>query len=512
MNFSKKNCAKVCWIIFTAAIATVPNIQTNAQPKTPTAEELNKNIPPYGGPVEEERVRSLIKRDLHDQPPVSKSTTVPKLPRLNHTPEPSPNGPPDEPDIIGLWNSNQGFMEMLRTNTQARQELEELMNRETSLPMKLLLASEAASQGSQRGALFLFNSMTNTDYIAAQNIYTAIRGVFYHYKENPPNWLVEMAIVALSDDRYATGLKEAHFSDDERFTLSYVADEDGYLTGMLGSRHCTNAVPFLIGMAKKTDGHRGPVMALGQMGDSRAIPLLIDLLKQKGPLLKKNQGRPLPDEFLRPVTALADLQATDAVPALLEYIEHPDVIEALQDIGDSRAIGPLQKLIQAKGAVKKTDVRNDPEIEQERTAAARIAVATLGPDDRTARLCELIAEPSFNGWQRRAVVWALADRPDPKAIPYLAKAIKTDTNGAVVNQAISVLAVFKYKAAVDALIDSFDANFDGENDWKRAYTPEMFRDNIAHSLDKLTGQKIVADKQQWLNWWKEHRDLTPDLK
>ena len=155
---------------------------------------------------------------------------------------------------------------------------------------------------------------------------------------------------------------------------------------------------------------------------------------------------------------------------------------------------------------------NDSESQRKRVAAARIAVANLSPDHRTEDLCELLTDSSFDQYQRRSAVWSLGNHPDPKAIPFLAKAIKTDASGAVVNQSITVLAAFKYKAAVDTLIDSFDADFTGKNDWKRAYDPQMFRDNIAESLNHLTGQKIAANKQQWLNWWKKHRETSPDLK
>ena len=110
------------------------------------------------------------------------------------------------------------------------------------------------------------------------------------------------------------------------------------------------------------------------------------------------------------------------------------------------------------------------------------------------------------------VVWCSGRNPDPQSIPFLAKAVKWDPSGAVVNQAITVLAEFKNKAAVDALIECFDTDFIGKNDWKRAYKPEMFRDNIADSLRSLTGQRIGTDKAQWLKWWKDHEETVPGLK
>jgi HEAT repeat protein len=485
------------------------------QPKPASAEELNRDIPAFGGPQREEQMRTLIHRRLGngDAPSDNSQPASEPLPEFNHTPSRTMNGPPDEPDSVGLWNANRELLERLKTNggNQLGKKLEALMDNETSLPMKLLLASEAAPRGSERAALFLLESLKDTDYQTAMNTHAALRGAFTHYETNPPDWLVELAITALSDDRYVTGL-EAHWASGTTFTMSYLADEEGDLTLALGYLKCTNAVPFLIEMARKTNGRRGPIMALGQLGDPRAIPLMIDLVKQKGPTAKYESGSILEDALLRPVEALASLRAKEAVPVLIEYIQHPDVIEALQDIGDARAIPPLQNLILSKGKIEKTAVSNDPDLVQHRLAAARIAVASLDPKDRTARLCELLTDALFDEFQRRAVVWRLADQPDPRAIPFLAGAIKTDKSGAVVNQAITVLAVFKYKAAVDALIASFDADFQGKQDWKRAYSPEMFQDNIAGSLHSLTGQPIGADKAQWSNWWQAHRDTAPGLK
>ncbi|MCX6925598.1 MAG: HEAT repeat domain-containing protein [Verrucomicrobia bacterium] len=377
--------------------------------------------------------------------------------------------------------------------------------------MKLLLASEAAPLGSAQAALFLLECMTNTDYVTAGNTQAALRSAFGHYKHDPPEWLYLMAIAALSDERYVTGLQKSGWSSDTWFTMSYLADEGG-LTDALAYLKCTNAVPFLIEMARKTNGRRGPVMALGELGDPRAIPVLIECVKQRGPAVKREKGAVLDDYFLRPVIALGHLHASEAVPLLLEYIEHPEVIEALEEIGDSRALGPLQRLVLSKGKIEKTGVNNDPELEQERLAAARISLANLSPTNRTAKLCELLTDASFDEYQRRTVVWRLGDHPDPRAIPFLTKAIKNDASGAVVNQAITVLAAFKYRAAVDALIDCFNCDFRGKQDWKRAYKPEMFQDNLADSLRRITGQRFGADKAQWLQWWKEHRDTTPSLE
>ena len=102
-----------------------------------------------------------------------------------------------------------------------------------------------------KAALFVLECMKNTDYPAAKNAQDAVRLALRHYEGNPPDWLVEMAIAALSDDRYVTGLQKANWSSDTFFTMSYLADEHSDLTRALGFSKCTNAVPFLIEMAKK---------------------------------------------------------------------------------------------------------------------------------------------------------------------------------------------------------------------------------------------------------------------
>jgi HEAT repeat protein len=499
------------------------------EPRRPTFEELNREIPAFGGLQNATRLRTLIQQSIDEEKysgtnrpagPSQKQGAPAPLPTLNYTPFMGDNMSGMESEVVQLSIPNAAFLDGLKNydKRNARRMLETLLRREKVLPMKLLLSAAAMSNGSATAAFFVLDCMTNTDYTVARNTQDALAMALNHSRTNPPPWLVEMACAALSDDRYMTGLQNARIdgatnvlSSDTIIKMSYSADENADLTRALGYSHCTNAVPFLIEMVTKTDGRRGPVMALGTLGDPRAIPILIELVKRKGPSLKQEKGWVLSDAFLRPVEALGNLRAKEAVPALLDYVQFPDVIEALQAIEDPSAIGPLQKLIENNGAIEKPGVSNDPEFQQKRVAAAKIAAASLDPDNRTLKLCQLLAEPSFDQYQRRSVVWALGNHPDSQAIPFLATAIKTDKSGAVVNQAITILAEFKYKAAVDALVDSFDADFQGKQDWKRAYEPKMFRDNIAQTLTHLTGQQFPADKQQWQAWWNSHRDSTPSL-
>ena len=258
---------------------------------------------------------------------------------------------------------------------------------------------------------------------------------------------------------------------------------------------------------------RKAIFALGAMGDPLAIPVLLEVVTKTGKSAKYDSGVGLsPENFSRAVEALANLKATEAVPTLLEYMEFPEVIEALDRIGDRRALPALRTVVAAEGKVLQAGKNLDLEVAHKRLARAKIALAAMDEGDVVPRLCALLGDKSFGEFDRREVVWRLGDRADPRAIPLLLQAIKTDPSGAVVNQAITVLSVFKFKAAVEGLLECFDADFKGKADWKRAYKPEMYHDNIAETLRTITGRNLGSDQQQWLEWWQREGRLDTDLK
>jgi len=418
----------------------------------------------------------------------------------------------NEPAVRQLWIPNQPLLAALNRFDAdgVRQEFERRMVTENDEPMKILLASVAAGNGSQAAALYLLELMQGTDYNTAQNVFAILARLVYHFDERQPEWLLAMVEAALSDGRYATGRRNWAGSP---VTLSYMADEDARLALALGQVKCRQAVPFLMEMVRRTKS-RMPIMALGDMGDPRSIPTLLDIVKTTGKTAKDDaSGNGLsPENFARAVAALADLKAADAVPELLDYAGFPDVIKALEKIGDRRAVPVLRALVENEGRIIRDGKSIYPKVAAERLVHAKIALASLDDGDAVPRLAALLGDKSFGEFDRREVVWRLGERADPRAIPLLIKAIHTDPSGAVVNQAITVLAFFKYKVAVAGLIECFDADFKGKNDWKRAYEPGMFQDNIAESLRAITGRSTGTDKKQWLEWWQNDGQADDHLK
>lgn len=419
-----------------------------------------------------------------------------------------------ETDVSRLRISNGVLLEALDLfkESEVRKEFEHRFTVENDMPMKLLDASVAVGRGSQLAALCLLEMMKETDYDTIRNLHNTLGQIVYQHGAKQPAWLLAMVKAALSDERFLTGLEKANFDSNTRLKISYLADEDGDLALTLGEVKCPEAVPYLIERVVTNKGSKS-IWALGATGDPRAIPILLDVLKRDGKTAKYESGAGLsPETFSRAIGALASLHATEAVPALIDYSQYPEVIEALNEIGDRRAVPVLREMVQNEGRVIRDGKELNPKEASARLIKSKIVLATLEEGDAIPRLCALLNDKSFGKYDRRDVIWKLGEQPDPRAIPFLIKLIKTDPSGSVVNQAINVLSAFKYKAAVEGLIDCFDTNFVGKSDWKRAYEPEMFQENIAESLRSITGRKIGLDKKKWLNWWQSEGKSTVDLK
>jgi hypothetical protein len=454
------------------------------------------------------------------------------LPMPEHFPEfsretfPRGNEPGFLPAVFALRNSNYELLQALEMYDAigVRREFERRMLVEKDVPVKLLMAAVAARAGSRTAALFLLEIMRDTDEKTVRNLHVALGMVLTASPADPPNWILGMVLTALCDRRRVKNETVLTISD-------MAADEFLGLTEPLAYVKCRKAVPCLIEIAKRTQGAGGPVRALGEIGDPRAIPVLIESLKRAGKTDKYEEGDRLGDDFLQSVEALAHLKAKEAVPALIAYVEFPEVIEALERIGDPTAAPAIRKVLAAtkepapsakprKGKAELSGdndpfhdaINDEPTLEQKRRFAARLALLALEVRDPIPQLCAMLGEQSRGELQRLTVVWRLGDRPDPRAIPFLVNAIKSDASGAVRGEAIEFLSVFKYKAAVEGLIGCFDVDFRGKDDGKRAYEPAMFRANIAESLRGITGQPFGADKAQWLRWWREKGSTTAELK
>jgi HEAT repeat protein len=421
-----------------------------------------------------------------------------------------------EEDTHRLFYSNNHYIKLLRLYhaRPIRDHMERWMDNEQDGAMRWLIAAEAAKANSQKAARLLLAAMKGTDYKTTVSAHRALFYVLLHQESNPPGWAVELAMAALSDSRCVT---HPDYRSSRPLTISYHADETGDLVSILGHTRCRRAVPLLIGMARglkngEFEGSRNAVRALGRIGDARAIPVLLELHKALGETVEWKSGFGFTNYFGLVLGALGDLRAAEAVPALLGQLEYPAVIETLKEIGDPRAVVPLERLVAEGGKLLRGGAAVLPELEGERLWTAKTALADLDKRNRTERLCALLKDASSESFDRLIVIGLLGNRPDPRAVGPLIDVIRNDPDGDAVFHAIHALARFKYGAAVQGLIECFDIDFTGKTAAKIVSEQRHFHDVLARSLRAVTRQRFGADKEQWLIWWDEAKRRGEELK
>jgi hypothetical protein len=397
-----------------------------------------------------------------------------------------------------------------------RREFELRMQRAKSLPMKLELAIVAAPAGSEAAALLLMRTMRSSDYGTWSNLHDAFTSLSFEFGEpgssplrrrDPPPWLEELFLATSSDNRPVTGLGKTAFEKETPFTIS---SEFGMLPTLVGWKYA-KAIPLLKERVKsgKADYHTWSDLA--ELGDEPAVHQLIELLDQigtKGPLTSEET---LDDNFSQIAMTLGGLKAREAVPVLLRYVEYPEIITCLEQIGDERATPALKKIVQDNGRILRDGLAVHPKFEQERLFAARLALAQFDPANAPLRLGELLADP--DRFRRSNVLDRLENLTDPRTIPFLVNVFKTDTDHWILRRSVRDLGRRKYKAAVEGLIACFDRKFKEEYFGKGEHvTPQTYPNLIAHSLQQITGKTFGADKQAWQKWWQEEGRLRADLK
>src|SRR5207237_218524 len=101
------------------------------------------------------------------------------------------------------------------------------------------------------------------------------------------------------------------------------------------------AMPALINVLKRLPRTGGAAFALAEIGDPDGIPILLKVLKEDSGASKHEE-----------ITALAKLKCQEAVPLLIallpnlsdrdSFIQTERVLSALLEIGDKRAIQPIE--------------------------------------------------------------------------------------------------------------------------------------------------------------------------
>ena len=165
---------------------------------------------PLGGRDAEARLARLIRETL---PPTTRPSEVNAtqpgraaldgFPTISHEQVSSVNGPINEEEVLEIGYANDGLDAALARYepSVARGQLEPQMAAEKDPMVKLYLAALAGRVGSRAGAMHLLEMMKSTRYATVRNVHVALEMVLKGYKSDPPDWIIELAMAALADER-----------------------------------------------------------------------------------------------------------------------------------------------------------------------------------------------------------------------------------------------------------------------------------------------------------------------
>lgn len=268
----------------------------------------------------------------------------------------------------------------------------------------------------------------------------------------------------------------------------------------LGFMEEKKAVPALISVLERRPFTGGAAFALGKIGDQRAIPVLMKVLKDRSGYLN------------REITALGELKCLEAVPILISRLGNPEttfggldileteaILNALADIGDRSAIEPIQKYLRG-------------DYPEECKAVARRVLMQIESADPVKSLLDLLDQETDES-QRNDIISALAKYHDDRVVKRLDDIARTSDSASSRRAAIFALRDIGDRRALVTLASMLDFPWPknmklGAGGWKTTDFPNYFPEIIQASLRECTHQDFGKDASRWKDWIE--RNVGPD--
>jgi HEAT repeat protein len=328
--------------------------------------------------------------------------------------------------------------------------------------------------------------------IASKNLryrFNATKVVEIHVnRDSTKTWGVKLLIELLANGSI----------DDTEAHTAYTPEEDPYrirndfvespiedICWDMGFMKEKAAVPALISVLGRIPSMSAAAFALGEIGDEKAIPILMKRL-QEGPT----------DEV---IVALGKLKVKEAVPLLVSRLkDHPvEVIWALGEIGDKQAISPIEEYMKAAR-------------QKEFKSAAQRVLAQLNSPDPVKSLVDLF-DAETDELELRSIVWAMAKYKDPRAVDKMENIARSSNSAFMRSVAICGLVKIGDQRSLLILVallnHSFPKDLKAEYGFGTGRPPDFakyFPETIAECLKQCTKQDFGQDQTKWEEWIKKN--------
>src|SRR5262245_19356956 len=183
-----------------------------------------------------------------------------------------------------------------------------------------------------------------------------------------------------------------------------------------GDLKLKEAVDPLIALLHRRPYNRDAALALGSIGDPRAIPILLETVELNGGI---HEG---------PMYALQWLKAPELPKILLRHLENYKCVQILGDIDAKEAIEPLEKLMTA---AEGSDLK----------CAARLALAKLSATDQKdlARRLMEIARTSKDDYERAEAIEHVGPTGERSLVPELLAIAKSGKTTIIVFYSVQAI-------------------------------------------------------------------------
>lgn len=271
----------------------------------------------------------------------------------------------------------------------------------------------------------------------------------------------------------------------------------GALCRRAGELKMEAAVEPLIAVLRRRPNDGEAALALGEIGDRRAIPILMKTIESEGGIqpfhvyaLRDLQAPGLPDILIRQLTP----RGLEAASNDLQL--GPDgIVSMLGDLGAKEAVAPLEQLL-------KTSTN------EELNGAIRITLARLTASDRkdlAERLLRL-AETAQGSSERWSALQRVGETGQRWAVPRLVRIVQKSTDSSVIHNAISEIGELGGNEAVAGLVELLDYDFShvprSEMESKGRLATN-FNPLVCDALGNATGEDFGRDPAAWHRYLKE---------
>jgi len=325
--------------------------------------------------------------------------------------------------------------------------------------------------------------------LASENLryrYNAAKAVDIHVRHNPKaEWGIEILIGLIED---------GSLESVQRGKQLHQPSPIDSICFTLGSVKSKKAVPALIGLLERRPGSRtsSAANALGDIGDERAAPILMTMLK----------GTKRPN--LSVIAALGDLNCGEAVPILIEQfldgqpkpLSLDTIVRALANIEDERSTRALKEFVAGDFPKKEQSV-------------ARRPLVIMNSRNPIQDLLDLL-EKETNNSECSELIYALSKYDDPRVIERLTVITRTSDTAFLRIMAMHGLCRIGNRSSLLAVASMLDHQFPENlktSDYKghRDY-PEHLPERFAESLRRATQQDFGKDRAKWEAWIRANVD------